>query len=182
MSSHPVLRATQKWIDEVVVGLGFCPFASASIKAGGLRLELCATTEVEDLCRLLVDELVFLQSQKGETYDSTLLVHPNLLSDFAVFNEFLGMCEDILAGLSLEGVFQIASFHPRYCFADADENDVGNYTNRSPYLMLHILREASVTLAIADYTDPAGIPEKNLQKLAALSVTEMQAMLQGCKD
>jgi len=182
MSSHPVLRATQKWIDEVVVGLGFCPFASASIKAGGLRLELCATTEVEDLCRLLVDELVFLQSQKGETYDSTLLVHPNLLSDFAVFNEFLGMCEDILAGLSLEGVFQIASFHPRYCFADADENDVGNYTNRSPYPMLHILREASVTLAIADYTDPAGIPEKNLQKLAALSVTEMQAMLQGCKD
>ena len=181
MSSHPVLRATQKWIDEVVVGLGFCPFASASIKAGGLRLELCATTEVEDLCRLLVDELVFLQSQKGETYDSTLLVHPNLLSDFAVFNEFLGMCEDILAGLSLEGVFQIASFHPRYCFADADENDVGNYTNRSPYPMLHILREASVTLAIADYTDPAGIPEKNLQKLTTLSVAEMEAMLQGCR-
>ena len=181
MSSHPVLRATQKWIDEVVVGLGFCPFASASIKAGGLRLELCATTEVEDLCRLLVDELVFLQSQKGETYDSTLLVHPNLLSDFAVFNEFLGMCEDILAGLSLEGVFQIASFHPRYCFADADENDVGNYTNRSPYPMLHILREASVTLAIADYTDPAGIPEKNIQKLTTLSVAEMEAMLQGCR-
>ena len=181
MSSHPVLRATQKWIDEVVVGLGFCPFASASIKAGGLRLELCATTEVEDLCRLLVDELVFLQSQKGETYDSTLLVHPNLLSDFAVFNEFLGMCEDILAGLSLEGVFQIASFHPRYCFADADENDVGNYTNRSPYPMLHILREASVTEAVADHVDPAGIPEKNIQKLTTLSVAEMEAMLQGCR-
>ena len=181
MSSHPVLRATQKWIDEVVVGLGFCPFASASIKAGGLRLELCATTEVEDLCRLLVDELVFLQSQKGETYDSTLLVHPNLLSDFAVFNEFLGMCEDILAGLSLEGVFQIASFHPRYCFADADENDVGNYTNRSPYPMLHILREASVTEAVAAHVDPAGIPQKNIQKLTTLSVAEMEAMLQGCR-
>ena len=181
MSSHPVLRATQKWIDEVVVGLGFCPFASASIKAGGLRLELCATTEVEDLCRLLVDELVFLQSQKGETYDSTLLVHPNLLSDFAVFNEFLGMCEDILARLSLEGVFQIASFHPRYCFADADENDVGNYTNRSPYPMLHILREASVTEAVADHVDPAGIPQKNIQKLTTLSVAEMEAMLQGCR-
>ena len=181
MSSHPVLRATQKWIDEVVVGLGFCPFASASIKAGGLRLELCATTEVEDLCRLLVDELVFLQSQKGETYDSTLLVHPNLLSDCAVFNEFLGMCEDILAGLSLEGVFQIASFHPRYCFADADENDVGNYTNRSPYPMLHILREASVTEAVADHVDPAGIPQKNIQKLTTLSVAEMEAMLQGCR-
>ena len=181
MSSHPVLRATQKWIDEVVVGLGFCPFASASIKAGGLRLELCATTEVEDLCRLLVDELVFLQSQKGETYDSTLLVHPNLLSDFAVFNEFLGMCEDILAGLSLEGVFQIASFPPRYCFADADENDVGNYTNRSPYPMLHILREASVTEAVADHVDPAGIPQKNIQKLTTLSVAEMEAMLQGCR-
>ena len=182
MSSHPVLRATQKWIDEVVVGLGFCPFASASIKAGGLRLELCATTEIEDLCSLLVDELVFLQSQKGETYDSTLLVHPNLLSDFAVFNEFLGMCEDILAGLSLEGVFQIASFHPRYCFADADENDIGNYTNRSPYPMLHILREASVTEAVADHVDPAGIPQKNIQTLTTLSVAEMEAMLQGCKD
>jgi len=181
MSSDPVLRETQKWIDEVVVGMGFCPFASASIKAGGLRLELCATTEVEDLCRLLVDELVFLQSQKGETYDSTLLVHPNLLSDFAVFNEFLGMCEDILAGLSLEGVFQIASFHPRYCFADADENDVGNYTNRSPYPMLHILREASVTEAVADHVDPAGIPQKNIQKLTTLSVAEMEAMLQGCR-
>ena len=103
MSSDPVLRETQKWIDKVVVGMGFCPFASASIKAGGLRLELCATTELEDLCRLLVDELVFLQSQEGETYDSTLLVHPNMLTDFAAFNEFLGMCEDILAGLSLEG-------------------------------------------------------------------------------
>ena len=80
MSSDPVLRETQKWIDKVVVGMGFCPFASASIKAGGLRLELCATTELEDLCRLLVDELVFLQSQEGETYDSTLLVHPNMLT------------------------------------------------------------------------------------------------------
>lgn len=182
MSSDPVLRETQKWIDQVVVGMGFCPFASASIKAGGLRIELCATTELEDLCRLLVDELVFLQSQEGETYDSTLLVHPNMLTDFAAFNEFLGMCEDILAGLSLAGEFQIASFHPRYCFADADEDDVGNYTNRSPYPMLHILREASVTKAIADYVDPAGIPEKNIQKLKTLSVTEMQAMLQGCKD
>ena len=182
MSSDPVLRETQKWIDQVVVGMGFCPFASASIKAGGLRIELCATTELEDLCRLLVDELVFLQSQEGETYDSTLLVHPNMLTDFAAFNEFLGMCEDILAGLSLAGEFQIASFHPRYRFADADEDDVGNYTNRSPYPMLHILREASVTKAIADYVDPAGIPEKNIQKLKTLSVTEMQAMLQGCKD
>ena len=182
MSGDRVLRETQKWIEEVVVGMGFCPFASASIKAGGLRLELCATTELEDLCRLLIDELVFLQSLEGETYDSILLVHPNILTDFAAFNEFLGVCGDILAGLSLEGEFQIASFHPRYCFAGANEDDVGNYTNRSPYPMLHILREASVTEAIADYTDPAGIPEKNIQRLSALSVAEMQAMLQGCKD
>ena len=180
MSSHPVLRATQKWIDEVVVGLGFCPFASASIKAGGLRLELCATTEVEDLCRLLVDELVFLQSQKGETYDSTLLVHPNLLSDFAVFNEFLGMCEDILAGLSLEGVFQIASFHPRYCFADADENDVGNYTNRSPYPMLHILREASIEAALKTYPDPQNIPTRNIKLTQDLGLQVMKALLEAC--
>ncbi|MFT5695485.1 MAG: hypothetical protein ACI9QQ_001463 [Myxococcota bacterium] len=182
MSSDPVLRETLKWVDDIVVGMGLCPFAGASIKADGLRLTLCAATGIDGLCRVLIDELIFLQSREGEAYDSSLLVHPNVLTDFAAFNEFLGMCEDILVGLSLEGEFQIASFHPDYCFADADKDDVGNYTNRSPYPTLHLLREASITKAIADYPDPASIPEKNVEKLEALGAVAMQGKLRGCKD
>ena len=134
------------------------------------------------MCKALIDELLFMQSSEGQHLDSVLLVHPNALSDFERYNDFLDICDQILADLSLTGVFQVASFHPQYRFKGSEKDDGGNYTNRSPYPMLHVLRESSVAKAVRDHAQPESIPEHNVRRLETLGKEAMEAILADCLE
>jgi hypothetical protein len=182
LTEHAILEATRRWIDRVVVGLGLCPFAEPSIARNRLRMTLCGATHPEELSAALIEELQFLRSPAGEAFDSSLLIHPQTLCDFEHYNDYLDRADEILEKLSLVGVFQIASFHPRYRFAGSREDDPGNYTNRSPYPMLHLLREASVSRAIEQHPDPGSIPETNIRRLEDLGVPALDALLAACKS
>ena len=116
----------------------------------------------------LLDELQTLGSTDAAVIDTTLLIHPNALTDFLDYNDFLGVADAALVELDLAGVIQIASFHPQYQFADTEPDDISNFTNRSPYPTLHLLREASVTRAVAAFPEAADIFEKNIETMTRL--------------
>lgn len=182
MNEHSILLATRRWIDQVVVGLDLCPFAEASIARDGLRMTVCPATDAEELSAALIDELRLLQTPVGQPFDSSLLIHPGTLRDFAHYNDYLDRCDEILVKHAWVGEFQIASFHPQYRFAGSREHDPGNYTNRSPYPMLHVLREASVSRAIEQHPDPESIPATNIRRLENLGEPALKALLAACKS
>jgi hypothetical protein len=178
---NAVLDETRAWIENVVVGLGLCPFAQASITEGGLKMVHCDATDPKELASVLRDALLELRTDAGKAFDGYLVVHPNVLTEFESFNDFLDDADEILEASPRSGEFQIASFHPDYRFAGTQPDDVGNYTNRSPYPMLHILREASVERALANFGDPAQIPERNVEQLESLGLDAVKKLLASCK-
>jgi len=166
--SERALAATRAWVERAVIGLNLCPFAKAPQVKGQVRYVLSEASRPEDLLACLVDELNLLAETPAERIETTLLVHPRVLADFADYNDFLGLAEDAVAELGLEGVIQVASFHPDYRFADTAADDVANATNRSPYPTLHLLREASVERAVAAVADADAIYEANIATLRRL--------------
>jgi len=182
IDNHSILLATRRWIDQLVVGLDLCPFAEASIARDGLRMTVCPATDPTGLSAALIDELQFLQTPAGEPFDSSLLIHPQTQRNFAEYNDYLDRCDEILEEHRLVGEFQIASFHPQYRFAGSREHDAGNYTNRSPYPMLHVLREASVTRAIEQHPDPESIPATNIRRLENLGEPALVVLLAACRS
>jgi len=176
-SDARVVAATRSWVDRVVVGLNLCPFAKAVQAKGQVRY---AVSHAETKPTLLADlerELGSLSAADPETVDTTLLIHPKLLQEFLEYNEFLSVADELLVELGLEGKLQIASFHPEYRFADAEPNDPANYTNRSPYPTLHLLREASVTRAVESFPDAASIYTRNIETLRSLEPARLNALL-----
>lgn len=171
------LEATRHWLEQAVIGLNLCPFAKAVHAKGQIRWVLCEATDAVELLRLLVQELKFLAAADPAAIDTTLIVHPNALQDFLDFNDFLGVAEDALADLGLEGVLQIASFHPQFQFADAAPDDIGNATNRSPHPTLHLLREDSIERAVQAYPEAASIYERNISTLRHLGQDGWNALL-----
>ena len=163
-----MLAATRRWLDLAVIGLGLCPFASPVIRGNRLRLEVSAARAPGEVLEALCREALLLADARPADCETTLLVHPLALGDFLEFNEFLGECEQAIAGLGLEGVIQVASFHPHYRFADAGPDDVANCTNRSPYPTLHLLREDSITAAVEACEDPDEIYRANIRNLERL--------------
>lgn len=145
----PELLLTQRWLERAVIGLNLCPFAKAVHTRGRVRSVLSLAADDHGVLLELVNELQHLSQVSADAVDTTLIVIPHLFADFGDFNDFLGEAEDELWVQGFEGVFQIASFHPRYQFADTAIDDAQNNTNRSPYPTLHILREASVDAAVA---------------------------------
>ncbi len=181
MNEQAILLATRNWIDRVVVGLNLCPFAGDSIARGGLRMTVAPAREPDSLSAALIDELRFLETPAGEAFDSALLIHPNTLNDFLEYNDYLDRCDEILESHALVGKFQIASFHPQYRFAESHDDDPSNYTNRSPYPMLHLLRETSVARAVEEHADPESIPDTNIRRLEELGEASLRALLADCK-
>ena len=159
---------TRAWVERVVIGLKLCPFAPAPALKGLIRY---ATSEVETPEALLEDlatELQHLVASPPEEVETTLLVHPQVLQDFHDFNDFLEIADEALRMWGLEGEIQIASFHPQYQFAGTDPDDIGNATNRSPYPMLHLLREQSIARAVDAFGDTRSISAANLETLEKL--------------
>ena len=162
------LEETTRWLEKAVIGLNLCPFAKAVHSKGQIRWVLSDATEPMALLELLVHELQHLAAADPESVDTTLIVHPQVMGDFMDFNDFLGVAEDALAELSLDGVLQIASFHPQFQFSGTDIDDITNATNRSPYPTLHLLREDSVERAVAAFPEAEGIFERNIDTLQRL--------------
>ena len=162
------VAATQAWLEKAVIGLNLCPFAKAVHVHRRIRYFVSAAAATRRLLEDLMSELRVLAAANPDQCETTLLIHPHVLSDFADYNDFLARADDAVAELGLEGVIQIASFHPGYRFADAGPDDIENYTNRSPYPMLHLLRESSVEHAVTTYPDTATIYQKNIQTLRRL--------------
>ncbi len=172
---------TQAWIKSFVIGLNLCPFAKHPFQQDSIRYVLCEVQTQEALLQKLYEELLLLQKTPHSETETTVLIHPNVLQDFNDYNEFLAIAEALLEDLELEGIIQIASFHPDYQFADAATDAVENYTNRAPYPMLHLLREASVTQAIEHYPDVDSIPEQNIANLRRLGISTIKSRLNELK-
>jgi hypothetical protein len=172
-----VVAATRRWIEKAVIGLRLCPFAAVPFARELIRYRVSEQRSVDGVTQELADELIHLNAADPELCETTLLIHPHALTDFAAYNQFLGAADGTLAALGLRGELQIASFHPDYQYAGSAPNDVQNYTNRSPYPMLHLLREASVTRAVNDYAAIGEIGERNMATLHALGHAGWRALL-----
>ena len=162
------IEDTRRWLERAVIGLNLCPFAKAVHAKGQVRYVLSEATTPEALLAELGEELLHLRDTAAEQVDTTLIVHPRVLRDFLDYNDFLEQADALVAELDLEGVLQVASFHPGYQFAGTGPDDIENFTNRSPHPTLHLLREDSVSRAVAAYPDPDAIIDRNIETLRNL--------------
>lgn len=165
-----IISSTQIWLENAVIGLNLCPFAKAVHVKKQIRYAVCDATNLQDLHSALRHEIQFLRDVDPAEVETTLLIHPNVLNDFLEFNDFLDVADALLEELDVGGVFQIASFHPDYQFAGTQPGDIENYTNRSPYPTLHILREESISRAVDSYPDTDEIFQKNQDTLNKLGL------------
>ena len=162
------LDATRRWVERAVIGLNLCPFAKAVYMKQQVRIVLSDASTPEALLEELAEELVLLRDTDPGKVDTTLIVHPDVLTDFLDYNDFLDNADAAVEALDLQGEIQVASFHPDYQFAGTMPDDISNYTNRSPYPTLHLLREASIDRAVEAFPDPDVIVERNVTTLDAL--------------
>lgn len=171
MQDHTIIdiqSTTQSWLENIVIGLNLCPFAKAVHMKKQIRYSVCNATTLDDLCLSLIVEIETLAAANPAEIDTTLLIHPYVLTNFIDFNAFLDVADEILRESQLEGEIQIASFHPQYQFDGTEPDDIDNYTNRSPFPILHLLRENSVQLAVNAFPDAAVIFDKNIETLRRL--------------
>jgi hypothetical protein len=168
MTQDEIVALTRRWLERSVIGLNLCPFAQSVYRGGRVRFQVSEQRSAAGLLPELRSELNGLQAADPGRCETTLLIHPWVLNDFMEFNDFLEVCDATIAELGLEGELQVASFHPQYRFAGTRAEDMGNYTNRSPFPMLHLLREASIERAIAAFPDTDGIYRRNIRTLRSL--------------
>lgn len=168
MSNETIIAATRDWLEKAVIGLNLCPFAKAVHVKGQIRYVVSAATTEVALLEDLMAELRRLQDTAAELIDTTLLIHPFVLTDFLDYNEFLDRVDIAVSEPEFEEAFQVASLHPQYQFAGTRVDDIENYTNRSPYPTLHLLREASVDRAVDAFPDADQIPDTNIETLQKL--------------
>jgi hypothetical protein len=164
------------WIERAVIGLNLCPFAKAVYVRNQIRYSVSQAQDARALGDDLKRELAFLAQAAPEAVDTTMLIHPQVLSEFLDYSEFLSVADAAVEDLGLEGVLQIASFHPAYQFAGTRADDISNYTNRSPYPMLHLLREASMDRAVEAFPEAKEIYQKNIETLRRLGVAGWKAL------
>lgn len=178
MTKNNPLQSTRNWVETVVIELNLCPFAARELNADRVRFCLSrASTEAQ-----LLDDLhhELLKLDRNSAIETTLLVHPDALQAFTDYNQFLDLADALLQQMEFDGVYQIASFHPDYQFSDTQAGDVCNYTNRSPYPMLHLIREESLEKALAAHPDAGQIPVKNIALLENMGHAKVLALWQAC--
>ena len=169
-SDDEVIALTQAWISEAVIGLNLCPFAKSVYVKNQIRYVVSHAETDTDLAEDLSRELQHLQDSDPEVIDTTVLIHPRVLQDFLDYNSFLDVADQVLEDAGLEGELQIASFHPGYQFADALPDDIDNFTNRSPYPVLHLLRESSIDKAVQAFPKASAIFERNIATMRDLGL------------
>jgi len=173
-------RATRQWLEQVVVGLNLCPFARRVLDGGSVRIVVSDETDMEALLMAFATELARLENEPA--IETTLLVLASAVPDFLEYLDLLDMAQAWLEEQELEGVYQLASFHPDYQFADSDPDDEANYTNRSPFPVIHLLREESVEGAVASHPNAEGIPERNISVAREKGLAYWQNLLKNLTD
>ena len=176
MSEEEVLIQTRHWLEKAVIGLNLCPFAKAVYVKNQVRLVVSRARHADDLLEELDRELDLLVATPAEEIDTTLLIHATLFEDFLDFNDFLEVVDGVVEEYALEGVIQLASFHPRFQFDGTEPDDISNYTNRAPFAMLHLLREASVEKAVEAFPEAEAIFEENIKTLEKLGHAGWKAL------
>lgn len=175
-----VIAQTRRWIEHVVIKLNLCPFARKPFESDKIRFVVSATDQPQALRSALHTELEFLNSTDANTVATTLLIHPNVLNNFLDYNDFLGVADALIEEQGFAGEFQVASFHPHYQFAGTQADDAENFTNRTPYPTLHLLREAELEHAIDSHGQTEKIPERNIRTLNELGTQHLRELLSEC--
>jgi hypothetical protein len=165
-----IIQETQDWVVKAVIGLNLCPFAKAVHVKEQIKYVVSEARSVEALLEELAKELEYLAEVSPEKTDTTLLIHPYVLQDFLDYNDFLELADSLLEELKLDGELQIASFHPQYQFANTEFDDITNFTNRSPYPTLHLIREDSIDKAVEAFPEAEAIFETNMQTMEKLGL------------
>ena len=177
-----IIHITQCWVEHWVIGESLCPFAHKPTTENRILYQVTHAQRPKQLLLELAQALEQLVNTPAQVLETTLLIHPYVLQDFLAYNAFLDQVDDLLVELNLEGVLQVASFHPDYQFADTDYDDVDNFTNRSPYPMLHLIREASIEQAIHYHPNIEAIPVRNIEHVRSLGLQHIQSLLAQCKS
>lgn len=178
MNQEEAIQKTKTWISKFVIGLKLCPFAKKPFEENKVRYVYLESNSEEKLLMKLAEELLFLKQNPKEETETSLIVHPHVLSEFDAYLDFIEVGNALINSMQMEGLIQIASFHPSYEFAGEPAQDPANYTNRSPYPMIHLLREASLTAAIDAHGNAESIPERNIDLLRDLGLEAIQRIIQ----
>ncbi|MCL5255985.1 MAG: DUF1415 domain-containing protein [Gammaproteobacteria bacterium] len=183
-TANDVIARTATWVNDVIVKYNFCPFARAEVEQQRIRYVVCSQTTLDAALLACAAECEWLDAHPQT--ETTLLIFDHGFDDFQDFLELVDYANELLEVQGYEGVYQLATFHPDYQFADSEQQDAANYTNRAPYPVLHFLREASLERVLAEYQDPEAIPERNIEfarrKGAAFFISILQRIMQSPKD
>lgn len=171
-----VAADSRAWVEKMVIGLNLCPFAGPAMKEERIRFFVSESQDTESLYQDFLRELELLCTSPEEKVETSLLVIPDMLGDFEHYLDFLDIAEEALGAAGLEGVVQLASFHPDYIFAEAPEDDPANFSNRSPFPMLHFLREESVSKAVQSYPNIEEIPQRNIDLLREMGLEKLKGL------
>ncbi|MFC0174262.1 DUF1415 domain-containing protein [Vibrio comitans] len=172
MNIQQVEKVTQDWLEQVVIGLNLCPFAHKPNKNKQIKIAVTEATSEEALLEFILLELRELDSKDPKELETTLVVAPHMLEDFMDYNFFLDWVDALLKQEDYEGIYQVASFHPDYCFGGTEPEDAENLTNRSPYPTIHLIREESMERVLKHYPNPEAIPDTNIARVEALTQEE----------
>ena len=168
------LKSVKQWVDQVVVGMNLCPFAKPVIKVDGLRYQLNSSANLDELRGFFLQELSLISQTTEQNVATSVLIIPNGLTDFYDYLDFLADCEALIAQAGLRNEFQLASFHPRYVFAGVEESDVSHWTNRSPFPIIHIIREQQMTRVLENHPNPDSIPARNVDLFRSVGKDELE--------
>ncbi|HEY1039711.1 MAG TPA: DUF1415 domain-containing protein [Bacteroidia bacterium] len=178
MEQETIIQHTQNWIKSVVVDLNFCPFAAKALLQKTIHYTVAENTDLQKSLEILAQELHVLDND--DEIETSFIIFPNSFSDFDEYLDLVEAAQQLIKLQDSEGIYQVATFHPGYCFEGSGENDPANYTNRSPYPMLHLLREESVEKALRAYKDPESIPVRNVNLAREKGLKYMQALRAAC--
>ena len=173
---NAITEQVEQWLNDVVIGLNLCPFAAKPQRNKQIRIFVSEASQEEALLEDILLQLIELSNTEPEKLETTLVVVPNMLQDFWDYNFFIDWVEGLIKQQDWEGIFQVATFHPDYCFGGAEPEDDENLTNRSPYPVFHLIREESMEKVLKHYPDPESIPDTNIARVSALSEEERQKL------
>lgn len=173
------IKHTKNWLQDIIIAHNICPFAKREFDRDSIHYELLNNSNAEEQLQTLISTCKLLDSD--EKIETALIIIPHGLNDFDDYLDFLAMSNALLERQGYEGIYQLASFHPNYCFEGATEDDASNYTNRAPYPTLHLIREASLEKVLKSFPNPEKIPERNIDYTRQLGLEVMQKMLNDCQ-
>ncbi|MFV7770632.1 DUF1415 domain-containing protein [Shewanella marisflavi] len=176
----PIALETQSWVEKVIMKYNICPFARREVERNSIRYTVAQHSQIDKVLDELIQECHLLEQQPQ--IETTLFIMPRGFEGFYLYLDLVDIANDLLIEQGFEGVFQLASFHPDYCFEGEPQDSAANYTNRAPYPTLHIIREASMERALADYDDPESIPERNIAFAERKGEAFFVKLLQSCKQ